>query len=180
LARYVALLRGINLGKQNRVSMPKLREMHVDLGYDDVATHLQSGNAVFTAPAGTSTTTLAKQIENRIKKDLDLDVAVLVVTSKQLDTIVENNSLAKPGRDPAKLMVAFLSKNVPAERLRDLDPDQFAPDEFATGPRVIYHWLPKGSQASKLPAALTDKKLGVTVTVRNWRTVTKLAALAAG
>jgi Domain of unknown function (DUF4184) len=64
--------------------------------------------------------------------------------------------------------------------LRDLDPDQFAPDEFATGPRVIYHWLPKGSQASKLPAALTDKKLGVTVTVRNWRTVTKLAALAAG
>jgi uncharacterized protein (DUF1697 family) len=109
LARYVALLRGINLGKQNRVSMPKLREMLVDLGYDDVATHLQSGNAVFTAPAGTSTTTLAKQIENRIKKDLDLDVAVLVVTSKQLDTIVENNSLAKPGRDPAKLMVAFLS-----------------------------------------------------------------------
>jgi uncharacterized protein (DUF1697 family) len=178
LARYVALLRGINLVKQNRFSMAKLREMLADLGYNDVTTHLQSGNAVFTSPRK-SPRTLARQIEARIESDLGLDIAVIVVTAAELAAIVDGNPLADPGRDPAKLMVAFLSADVPASGVRSLDPETFAPDEFALGNRVIYHWLPKGSQASKLPAALTDKKLGVTVTVRNWRTVTKLAELTA-
>jgi uncharacterized protein (DUF1697 family) len=179
LATYVALLRGINLGKQNRVPMAKLREMLADLGYGEVKTHLQSGNAVFTSPRR-SARTLAGQIESRIERDLALDIAVIVVTSAELAAIVDDNPLATPGRDPAKLMVAFLSAEPPAAAITAIDPDEYAPEEFAVGKRAIYLWLPKSMQGSKLVGALTDQKLGVTVTVRSWRTVTKLAELAAG
>jgi uncharacterized protein (DUF1697 family) len=178
VARYAALLRGINLGKQNRVPMPKLREMLADLGYSEVATHLQSGNAVFTS-VRKSARTLAGEIESRIEGNLGLDIAVVVVPAADLDAIVEANPLATPGRGPAKLMVVFVWKRPRAAALRAIDPGEYAPEEFAVGKGVIYLWLPKGTQGSKLVGALTDQKLGVTTTVRNWRTITKLAELAA-
>jgi uncharacterized protein (DUF1697 family) len=178
LARYVALLRGINLGKQNRVPMTTLREMLADLGYSDIATHLQSGNAVFTT-GRKSAQTLAGEIESRIERDLGLDIAVVVVSAADLAAIVDANPLATTSRDPAKLMVVFLWKQPRAAALRAIDPDEYAPEEFAVGKRAIYLWLPNGTQGSKLVGALTDTKLGVTATVRAWRTVTKLVELAA-
>jgi uncharacterized protein (DUF1697 family) len=99
LARYVALLRGINLGKQNRVSMPKLRELLADLAYSEVSTHLQSGNAVFTSPRK-SVRTLAGDIEARITRDLELDIAVTVMPAAELAAIVDDNPLAKQDSDP--------------------------------------------------------------------------------
>ncbi len=180
MPRHVALLRGINLGQHNRVSMAKLRDVLVDLGYSDVTTHLQSGNAIFTSPGKTSLRTLEGHIHHRIAQDLGLDVAVLVITGRQLATIVEKNPLQKPGRDPAKLMVVFLWEEPSAAILRTIDPDEFAPEEFAVSGRAIYLWLPRGTQGSKLVGSLTDKKLGVTATIRSWRTVTKLAELTSG
>ena len=81
-------------------------------------------------------------------------------------------------RDPGKLMVVFLWKEPRGTAIRSIDPDEYAPEEFAVGKRTIYLWLPKGSQGSKLVGALTEEKLGVTTTMRTWRTVTKLAELA--
>ena len=53
MTRYVALLRAVNLGSHKKIAMPALRELLADLGYADVETYLQSGNAVLTAPATT-------------------------------------------------------------------------------------------------------------------------------
>jgi uncharacterized protein (DUF1697 family) len=77
-------------------------------------------------------------------------------------------------------MAAFLWGQPRAAVLRAIDPREFIPEEFALGKRVIYLWLPMGTQGSTLVGALTDKKLGVTTTIRNWRTVTKLAEVVTG
>jgi uncharacterized protein (DUF1697 family) len=74
-------------------------------------------------------------------------------------------------------MAVLLWAQPRAAIIRGIDPDEFSPEEFAVGKRVIYLWLPKGTQGSTLVGALTDRKLGVTTTVRNGRTVIKLAEL---
>ena len=64
-SRYVALLRAVNVGGRNRIAMARLRELLEGLGYGEVRTHLQSGNAVFTAAEGApeGTESMAGEIE---------------------------------------------------------------------------------------------------------------------
>lgn len=175
---YVALLRGINVGRNKRVSMARLRELLTDLGHAGVRTHLQSGNAVFTGPSG-SADRLARQISQRIAADLGLDVEVLVRTADELAAVVAGNPLREVATDPARLFVAFLSAPPDPGRLSDLDPAAHQPDRFEVRGREAYLWLPNGMMDSALPAAFSDRRLGVTVTTRNWNTVAKLAELAA-
>ncbi|MBD0292302.1 MAG: DUF1697 domain-containing protein [Jiangellaceae bacterium] len=177
MTRYVALLRGINLGARNRVPMRRLRELLEDLGCTDVSTYLQSGNAVLNSPKR-SADELSRDIEARIHADLAVDIRVLVFTARTLTAMVAANPLETPGRDPVKLHAAFLSEQPAADRLRSITSTDFGGEEVAVGKKVIYLWLPNGYGRAKLPAELTDKKLGVAVTVRNWRTVTALEQLA--
>ena len=177
-ARQVALLRGVNVGGRTRVPMARLRELVEALGYEDVATHLQSGNLVYTTSA--SPATAAKGISGAIADDLGLDVAVLVRTPKEMAAIVDGNPFADRVTDPKLMQVAFLSAKPPAAKITAIDSEAFAPDEFAVGRREIYLWYPNGVRGAKLTHAFWEKALGLTATGRNWNTVTRLRALAEG
>jgi uncharacterized protein (DUF1697 family) len=174
MTTWVALLRGINLGKARRVAMADLRALLEGLGYDEVRTLLQSGNAVFTA-AG-SATKLETAIERQIEQELGLRVTVMVRSAARLRTIVDDNPFAVPDADPKQLHVVFLSAPPPKQQVSSLDPDDYAPDEFAVGDRVIYLRLPNGVAGSRFP---WDRSFAVDTTMRNWNTTTKLADLAA-
>jgi uncharacterized protein (DUF1697 family) len=173
---YVALLRGINLGARNKVSMADLRKLFGGLKAEEVATYVQSGNVVFKSPAEAAG--LGNAIENRISRDLGLDVTVLLRTPAELAKILARDPFAKSGSEPTKLHVTFLAEKPDRARVRELDPKHSEPDEFRVVGREIYLHCPDGYGRSKLTNAYFEKQLGIAATTRNWKTVTKLAELA--
>lgn len=174
---WVALLRGINLGRNKRLAMADLRRILETLGFDDVRTHLQSGNAILST-GRTTAAKLEQRIAAQLVNDVGLDVKVLCRTAAQLTTVVRANPFVARKADPKELHAVFLSKTAPAKELAAVDPEKFAPNEFEAGDRVIYLRLPKGVMGGRLPD--WDRALGLDATMRNWNTVTKLADLTGG
>ena len=175
---YVVLLRGINLGARNRVSMPALRELLSGGGFGDVRTHLQSGNVVLSG-AGKADE-VARKCERLIKRRLGLDIVVVVRTRAQLAAAVRRNPLARAAADPKRYQVTFLAgKLAPAVRPQ-LEAAVVKPEQLVIGGREVYAWHPRGVARSRLWALLAGPRLGVGATSRNWTTVTKLLELAGG
>lgn len=173
--RWVALLRGVNVGGRNRLAMSDLRACLTGLGCTDVQTHLQSGNAVFVPPAGADPAALGAALEARIDSGHRLRVPVLMRTGADLDRVIAEDPFgAEIAHDDARRMVAFTSTPVEPGRYADVDPADHAPDSFALGRDEIYLWFPDGSQRSRLTTAFFDRRQGGVTTVRNWRTVVAL------
>lgn len=177
MTTYLALLRGINLGPRNKIRMADLREVVEDLGHENVRTHILSGNVLFVSHRRDARR-LERELEKAIKQHFGFDIAVLIRTRRELREIVRKNPMSKSANDGGRLFVLFLNKNPSSERIREIDADAYKPEQFAVADRVIYAWFRQGLQGSKLAGALSDKRLGVTMTNRNWNTVTKLLELA--
>ena len=175
---YVALLRGINVSGQKKVSMAVLREVHAGLGHTDVVTYIQSGNVVFDAEIG-DVETLRPEIEEAIVEEFGFDVPVVIRTSAQLASIIAASPYARSGADPSRLAVTFLNEMPAVDRAAGVDANAFSPDEFSLAGREIYLHCPTGFGRTKLTNTFLEKRLGVTATTRNWKTVTELAALSA-
>jgi uncharacterized protein (DUF1697 family) len=177
VTRYVALLRGINVGPTTRVPMPELRAMLEAMGGAAVRTHLQSGNALFDHPAAPPQR-LAADLVQRIVDGLGLTIPCIVREASDLRRVIGQNPFDLTDIDPAGFLVTFLSGPVDPEKVKGLDPVTFTPDGFQPGEREIYVHCPGGVNKTKLSHAFWEKRLGLTATARNWNTVTKLAALA--
>jgi uncharacterized protein (DUF1697 family) len=176
MARLVVLLRGINIGPRNRISMPELREALEGIGYEDVRTYLQSGNVVLTSTA--SAKKVARDCEGLIADHLGLEIAVVARTRSELAKVVDRNPLARLAKDPKRYQVSFLETKPSAKIVRELEDVAADNEEVVSIGREIYAWHPAGVARSKLWAKLAGKNLGVTATARNWTTVTKLLELA--
>jgi uncharacterized protein (DUF1697 family) len=176
--RQIALLRGINLGARNRVSMPELRELLTGLGHEDVQTLLQSGNVVLTSDR--TGAKLEQALERAIADALGVESKVVVRTARELAAVVKRDPLGDVAEDPKRYQVSFLSAKPKAAVVRELEAADVAPERVVVSGREIYAWHPDGIHRSGLAKLLTDKQLGVTATARNWSTVTKLLELARG
>ena len=175
--RRIALLRGINLGATNRVAMPELRALMEDLGYDDVATLVQSGNVVFTSGAAPST--LERRLEQAIEERLGVAAKVVVRTRDELAAAIDANPFEVPD-DPKNLHVTFLGGEPDAEAAAELEDAELGGDRVAFRGREVYVAYKAGMGRSELAKRLGRAKLGVTATDRNWNTVTKLLEMADG
>jgi uncharacterized protein (DUF1697 family) len=178
MPRQIALLRGINVGKHRRVGMGPLRELLTELGYGDVQTHLQSGNILLDSKR--TGARLERELAQQIEEGLGVDPLVVVRTRDELAAVVAHDPLGDVADNPKLYQVTFLSKQPDAEHMDAIEALDVAPERVVVHGREIYAWHPSGVQRSKLAAALTDKKLGVTATARNWNTVKKLLELADG
>ena len=176
MARLVVLLRGINIGSRNRISMPELRKALEDAGYDDIRTYLQSGNVVLTSTA--SAKNVARACERLIADRFGLEIAVVVRTRSELAKVVDRNPLKRVAKDPKRYQVSFLETKPSAKIVRELEDVAADREEVVSFGREIYAWHPDGVARSKLWAKLAGKNLGVTATARNWTTVAKLLELA--
>ncbi|MFJ6752980.1 MULTISPECIES: DUF1697 domain-containing protein [unclassified Streptomyces] len=178
MSRQIALLRGINVGGHR--SFPKARQLELaeSMGLKDVSVLLQTGNIVFADP-GTPPGETERALAERIADELGLSVPVLVRTRDELAAAVAANPFPEAVAEPKSLHVTFLSA-APADtsKLDALDLAAFAPDQFRLTGRELYLWCPGGIGRSKLADVVSRTRLGVTATVRNWNTVTKLLALA--
>ena len=174
--RYVALLRGINLGARNKLAMGDLRALVESLGGTDVETYVQSGNVAFgsTASAGRLETALAE----KLRTVHTLEVPVLVRSSAELDELAKRNPFLRTGADATSLHVTFLAGKPKRALVEALDPVTSAPDELRVVGREVYLLCPNGYGRSKLSNAFFEKRLGEVATTRNWRTVLALAELA--
>jgi uncharacterized protein (DUF1697 family) len=173
MTTYAALLRGINLAGKRRVAMADLRAWLTDLGYDDVRTLLQSGNAVFRTAKRPAT--VVRELQARLAEGAGFQIDCVVRTADELGAVVAADPLGTVATNPSRYLVAFLDKTVVPP---DFAPDSFAPELFHLGEREVYFWVPDGIQNSKVLAAFPAKK-GEVATVRNWNTVTKLLAMTA-
>jgi uncharacterized protein (DUF1697 family) len=173
--RQVALLRGINVGGHNRVEMSRLRALMEDLGHGDVRTHLQSGNVVFTSDL--SPERVAQGLEVALAERLGVRVRVLVRTRDELAAVVAGNALVAEATDPARLIVLFLSAAPDPERLSGIDHATLAPERLQVAGREIHLWCANGVRDAQVIQLLSERRLGVTVTARNWNTVTRLLEL---
>ena len=150
--------------------MADLRMLLADAGYEDVRTHLQSGNVVLSSPL--SPRKLEAKLEQQLAAGLGLDVQVLVRTRAELAKVVALDPLGKVATDRSRYLVSFLSKKLSPRVARELE----AAGVIVRG-RELYAWHPDGVQRSPLAKLLDDEKLGVVSTARNWNTVTRLLEL---
>jgi uncharacterized protein (DUF1697 family) len=174
MSRYVALLRGVNVGGRGRIAMADLRACVEGLGHADVRTHIQSGNVLF-ATGTRSAERVATGLEQAIERDLGFATAVMVRTAAELTAALEADPF--PGADPAALHVGFL------RRAPDGEPDvtpAAGPDEARLVGREVHLHYPGGMGRSKLTGAWLEKRIGVPLTVRNRCVVTSLRDLLEG
>lgn len=175
--RLVALLRGINVGRAKRVSMAELRTLLADLGYTNISTYLQSGNAVL-ACSPAAARTAASDIEEGVSRELGVSAKVVIRTAGEFAAAVARAPLLDLMSDPARYLVGFLDGDPDPEGVRTLTASDVAPDQIRVIGRDIYLWCPDGVLASPFSKTPWDRVLGVSVTMRNWNTVTRLVDLA--
>lgn len=177
MTRYIAFLRGINVGGRQKIAMAELRAALGEIGHTEVATLLQSGNAVFTAKAG-SESALVKALDAQLLAKFGMPVRCVVRTVDELAAVVANDPFAGVADDGARYTVTFLSAAPAATFAAEVDPAALAPEELRVVGREVYAWCPNGLHDAKVNKVLTEKKLGAVPTTRNWNTVTKVLALA--
>ncbi len=181
MPRYLALLRGINVGGRNKVAMTDLRDVAATLGHSEVATYIQSGNLLFTCP-GTDVTSIADTLETEIATRLGVRPAVVVMSGRDLAQVIKDNPF--PAEANHKCLHAVFRRDV-------VDEDDIAAvaaaveqaraagsrDDAAVVGRTLFLRTPDGLGRSDLAAVLARSKVQSAGTARNWATVTKLMSM---
>ena len=173
---YISLFRGINVGGKNKLPMKDLVSVLENAGCQDVATYIQSGNAVFRSEEQDASL-LSETIEAAIKGRHGFEPRVLLLASEEMERAMRSNPFPEAESEPKTLHLYFLA--APPERpdldaLEEIKGDR---ERFVLGDGVFYLHAPDGIGRSKL-AANIEKLLGVPTTARNWRTVRKVMEMA--
>ena len=168
MTRWIALLRGVNVGGATKLPMADLRRIAEDCGFDDVRTYVQSGNVVFRT-RGAAAAAVAKKLRSAIAAGTSLNPAIAIRSAEQLAKVVEQC----PFDDTANVHVTFLVEGA-KHAAPKVEQEQFAPERYDVRGREVYLYLPNGLGRSKLAAALSKGAAAADGTTRNWRTVTTL------
>ncbi len=170
--RYVALLRGVNVGGKNKLPMAELRNIFTAAGCSAAQTYIQSGNVVFEAAPGLAEG-LPEIVAQAIRQRFGYDTAVVVRSGEELRQVAASNPFDTSG-DPRFLQVAFLEDTPSAEAVSRLDPERSPPDAFAVRGNNVYLHYPNGVARSRLTNEYLAAQLQTASTMRNWRTVLTL------
>lgn len=180
MTTYAALLRGINVGGARKVPMAELRTLMEGLGHTGVRSHLQSGQAVFTAGHGDEES-LAAELTAAIEKHFGFSVDVIVRDHAYLAAVADACPFPAAELEGKQLHVTYFSQPVDADRFAAIDQPAFLPEEFKLGDRALYLYAPNGLGRSKLAEQLARPRVnkGLIATTRNWNTVVKLVEMTA-
>lgn len=178
MTKYVAFLRGINVGGHNKIKMEALREMFERLGYENVRTYINSGNVIFEAGT-TKDDKLAAEIEQAIRSEFSLNIKVMVRTMSEIEEIIKNNPFDGQFASDKDLHVLFLAEELPEEKKNLLLSNNNEFETYAVRGREAFCLLRGGGSVvdSLLGKKYIDNKLKTPATARNWRTVNKIIEL---
>lgn len=179
--RYVALLRGINVGGRNPVPMKDLRAVMEGLvidgaGLSDVSTYIQSGNVLFEtdAPRGD----LETGIEAALEKRFGVPLVVVVRSHRQLTSVVAR-APAGFGADPDTYYsdAVFLKAPLTSRQVMGLVELRDGVDQAWPGPGVVYFARLGAERTKSKMSKIVGKPEYQQMTIRSWATTTKLSAL---
>ena len=174
---YIGLLRAINLGAHNKIAMADLRQLLVDLKFDEPRTLLLSGNIVF--GSAQSAAMLERVLQDATAKQLGVTTEYFVRTAKEWKALMAANPFPDDARrDPSHLLMMCLKDAPPPAAVKALQAAIRGREVVKTKGRQAYFLYPDGIGRSKLTIAVIERLLGTRGTARNWNTVTKLGALA--
>ena len=174
--RYVALLRGINVGGKNKLLMADLRQIFEEAGCCEVSSYIQSGNVLFSA-SPSQVSVLPRAISETIATRFGYQVPVIVRELQELKRLVAANPFLREGQEPHALHLMCLAACPTPEQIASLDHKRSEPDAFALRGNNIYLYFPNGTARSKFTTGYFDRALATTSTIRNWNTMIKLIEL---
>jgi len=175
MTTYISMLRGINVSGQKKIKMEELKELYISLGFKNIQTYIQSGNVIFVS-SDKIVSKLINKIERKIKKSFGFEVLVLIRTKNDLKKLIDNNPFAK--KDNSKLLVTLLSDTPLLSPIDEITKIKDDSEEFLISGKEIYLFCPNGYGKSKLSNNFFERKLKLSATTRNWKTVNKLLELA--
>jgi uncharacterized protein (DUF1697 family) len=177
--RHAALLRAVNVGGRGTMAMDELRVAFEAAGFDDVATHGNTGNVVFSS-GERSARRLTETIERRLETALGYEGDVFVLTHAQLVEAADANPFrARLGTGEHQCYLAFLSATPDAVRCRQIEQaDDDGIYDIAVRGRVLYYAYAR-EDAQRRRQLDAERILGVRATARSFKVVDRLVALTA-
>ncbi|MBI0582901.1 MAG: DUF1697 domain-containing protein [Methanomassiliicoccus sp.] len=178
---YYALLRGINVGRSNRIKMADLKEILADIGLTRTQTYIQSGNVIFESNEDEGP--LREKIERTVEEMFGFSTTVVLRTAAEVRKLIADcpfspEAIREAGSSsPVEVLYVALLVNPPQPESRKiLDMRREKEEEYRIAGRDIFLLLPNGIRRSRLVSNLD--RLGVPSTIRNWKTLRKLDELA--
>ena len=172
--KYAAFLRGINVGGKNKIKMETLREVCNSLQFTNVKTYINSGNVIFET-AKIDDVKLAAKIEAAIEKEFALKIKVIVRTIDEIEKIIAANPFDGQFENDKDLHVFFLDEEMPEDKRELLLSNNNENEMYFVRNREIFCLLKVSVLDSLMGKDYIGKKLKVSATARNWRTVMKIA-----
>jgi len=179
MIKYVALLRGINVGGNKLIKMADLREVFERARFKNVRTYIQSGNVIFESP-DTDARAIVRKIEKKIFEALNLQVTVILRTVAELKACVKDNPFKsiKSGEDIGLIVTFMSAEPLNKPRLPFIVVKENAEILAIKNRAAFVVCRRKKNGMFGFPNAFIEKELAVSATTRNWTTVNKISELA--
>jgi len=178
MPKYIAILRGINVGGKRKILMGDLREMFHKMGFINTQTYIQSGNVIFESSEAIEAIQISEMIKTAIQKKFGHDVPIIVRTSGEIRQAVLNNPFLKKGHEIERLYLTFLKEKPDLEHLEKIKQYDYSPDQYEISGNHIFGFCAGKYSETKYTNTFFEAKLKVAATTRNWKTVRKLFELA--
>lgn len=176
MKKHVALLRGINVGGHRIVKMDRLKSFFESLDFQNVSTYIQSGNVIFESPIDDSIF-ICNIIKTGFKEVFDFEVPVTIRKIEELEELLNKNPYVEKENWESRVHLTFLSDE-PTELVKDTMELKDNADEICIMDREIFLYCPMGYRTTKYSNNYLEKKLSVSATTRNWKTISKIISLA--
>ncbi len=176
--KYISLLRGINVGGHNKILMAQLKALYENNGFKNVVSYIQSGNVLFDS-SERNIDNLCKKIEDAIELKYAFHVPVDIRTHQEMKNILDNSPYKKilSEEHGSKILVVFLKSEPSRENREELLKYVGDSEQLSVHKKEIYLYCSEGYGKSKLTNTLIEKKLRISATARNWKSVKKLYEL---
>ena len=173
--KYIVLLRGINVGGKRIIKMDTLKATMQEIGFTNVKSYIQSGNIVLES-VETDIVKITKIIETSLKDTFGFDVHVLVIEIDRFLQMVEGNPFYSATTDIKKLHGTIIEGNIENPKL--LHDIETKGDEYVIGNGILYIQCVGDYHTSPLSNNILEKKLKLTCTTRNWKTMLAIKDMA--
>ena len=176
--KFIAFIRGINVGRKNRIKMADLVKTLSLLGLKNIKTYLQSGNILFEHDSFDDIN-ISDEIERKISQEFGISVNVIIRSVDELESIIKFNPFIKDlDIEPSKMHVTYLREIPDKDIIFILEQFKGENENLKFNGKEIYLYLPNGYAKTKLTNEFFEKKLKTVATTRNWKTTTRILELA--
>lgn len=176
---YISFLRAVNMTGHNSIKMTDLASLFNNLGFKDAETFIQSGNVIFSSTEDLVISDASVKIEKAILEKFNFTIPVMLRTVSDIkDIFTYNPFLNRDKFDPSKMAVIFLYEEPSEDQQLKVKDIEYPPDQFQIIQKEIFIYCPNGFGKTKLYTNFFEKKMGVTGTARNWKTISTILNIA--